>query len=38
MLGYMIEKLYTLTFFFYNKEEPPSASQPNKPLGGARNA
>ena len=23
---------------FYNKEKPPSASQPNQPLGGARNA
>jgi len=32
----MIEKSYTLTFFFYNKEKPPSASQPNKPLGGAK--
>ena len=26
MLGYVIEKSYTLTFFFYNKEKPPSAS------------
>ena len=32
----MIEKSYTLTFFFYNKEKPPSASLPNKPLGGAK--
>ena len=32
----MIEKSYILTFFFYNKEKPPSASLPNKPLGGAK--
>ena len=36
MLGGMIEKSYILTFFFYNKEKPPSASLPNKPLGGAK--
>ena len=36
MLGCMIEKSYILTFFFYNKEKPPSASLPNKPLGGAK--
>ena len=32
----MIEKSYILTFFFYNKEKPPSASLANKPLGGAK--
>jgi len=34
----MIEKSYTPTFFFYNKEKPPSASLPNLSLGGASNA
>ena len=37
MLGCMIEKLYTPAFLFYNKRKPPSASLPNKPLGGANN-
>ena len=32
----MIKKSYTLTFFFYNKEKPPSASRPNKPPGGTK--
>ena len=37
-VGVYDEKSYTPTFFFYNKEKPPSASLPNSSLGGASNA
>lgn len=35
MLGCIIGKSHALTFLLYHNKTPPSASQPNKPLGGA---